>query len=210
MNEITVNDILTSNIDIYDRLFVSIQAGLGKLQILIAVCDTDIQREQITSSYERELSLDLDTYRVNLDRLEPNLPYALATILPLQKNHGIVTVFGAENLGLSSQNDESLNKFFSCLQWTREALRQFKSPIILYLPSRIANELARRSPDFWSWRNGVFKFQSEPSLIVNELPNFRFSKKRLIITPAECGSGYTNTSIEHDFVLSQTDRENLG
>jgi hypothetical protein len=102
-----------------------------------------------------------------------------------------------------------LNKFFGYLQWTREAFRQLKLPIILYLPSRIANELAKKSPDFWGWRNGVFKFQSEPSLLAAELPDFRFKKKRLTITPAECGSGYGNTSVEHDLILAQIDRENL-
>jgi tetratricopeptide (TPR) repeat protein len=41
-------------------------------------------------------------------------------------------------------------------------------PIVLWLPSRIVKELAKRSPDFWSWRNGVFQFQLEPSLVTTK------------------------------------------
>ena len=37
---------------------------------------------------------------------------------------------------------------------------------------------------------------------------FPSSKKRLRITPAEQGSGYTNTSIEHDRVMANLDVEN--
>jgi hypothetical protein len=42
-------------------------------------------------------------------------------------------------------------------------------PIILWIPSRIYAQIAKQAPDFWSWRNGVFHFQLEPSLVTNEL-----------------------------------------
>ncbi|WP_157259791.1 hypothetical protein [Chamaesiphon minutus] len=43
--------------------------------------------------------------------------------------------------------------------------------IALWIPSRIFKELGKRSPDFWSWRNGVFQFQLEPSLVTTESPD---------------------------------------
>jgi tetratricopeptide (TPR) repeat protein len=163
MGAVTTNTIALANAEIYDRLLVSIEAGIGLLQIFIAVCDADRQREQIITDYEHELAPNIQHYRVNLDRQEPSLRYAVASIQATIEP-AVVTVLGAEALGLSGWDDESLEKFFGYLQWTREALRDFQQPIVLWLPSRILKELAKRSPDFWSWRNGVFQFQLEPSL----------------------------------------------
>jgi tetratricopeptide (TPR) repeat protein len=170
MSEVTAKNIAEANAEMYDRLLVSIEAGIGLLQIFIAVCDADRQREQIISEYERELAPNLQHYRVELDRQEPSLRHAVASIVTTEKN-AIVTVLGAEILGLSGQIDESLDKFFGYLQWTREALREFQVPIVLWIPSRIFKQLAKRSPDFWSWRNGVFQFQLEPSLVTTESPD---------------------------------------
>jgi tetratricopeptide (TPR) repeat protein len=167
MSEVTVQTIAEANAEMYDRLLVSIEAGLGLLQIFIAVCDADRQREQIIAEYELELAPNLQHYRVNLDRQEPSLRHAVASIATTKEN-AVVTVLGAEILGLSGQVDESLDKFFGYLQWTREALREFQMPIVLWIPSRIFKQLAKRSPDFWSWRNGVFQFQLEPYLVTTE------------------------------------------
>jgi tetratricopeptide (TPR) repeat protein len=172
MSEATVQTIAQTNQNMYDRLLVSIEAGIGLLQIFIAVCDADRQREQIISNYERELAPNFQTYRVYLDRQEPSLRHAIASVVTSKEN-AIAMVLGAETLGLSSQQDESLKKFFGYLQWTREALRELKLPIVLWVPSRIFDRLAKQSPDFWSWRNGVFQFQPEPSLITTELIDFQ-------------------------------------
>jgi tetratricopeptide (TPR) repeat protein len=164
MNEATVRTIAQANAEIYDRLLVSIEAGIGLLQIFVAVCDADRQREQIIANYERELAPNIHHYRVELDRQEPSLRQAIARIVT-DKENAVATVSGAETLGLSGLEDRSVDKFFGYLQWTREALREFQMPIVLWLPSRILTELAKRAPDFWSWRNGVFQFQPEPSLV---------------------------------------------
>lgn len=163
MSEVTVDTIAEANAEIYDRLLVSIEAGIGVLQIFIAVCDADRQREQIIAAYERELAPTIGHYRVELDRQEPSLRYAVASVITAKEN-AVVTVLGNETLGLSGQNDRSLDKFFGYLQWTREALRRLKVPIVLWIPAHIYQELADRSPDFWSWRNGVFQFQIAASL----------------------------------------------
>jgi hypothetical protein len=68
MSEVTVQTIVEANAEMYDRLLVSIEAGIGLLQIFIVVCDADRQREQIISEYERELAPNIQHYRVNLDR----------------------------------------------------------------------------------------------------------------------------------------------
>jgi tetratricopeptide (TPR) repeat protein len=158
----TTQAIAEANHEIYDRMLVSIEGSIGLLQIFIGVCDADDQRELIISDYEKELGANVRSYRVYLERQEPSLRKAIADTVTVQEK-AVVTVLGAETLGLLGQ-DELLKKFFGYLQWTREALREFKLPIILWVPSRIFEQLANRSPDFWSWRNGVFRFWSEFSL----------------------------------------------
>jgi tetratricopeptide (TPR) repeat protein len=178
MSEAIVNTISEANAEMYDRLLVSIEAGIGLLQIFIAVCDADRQREQIIAEYERELAPAIGHYRVELDPQEPSLRHAVASVVTAQANT-MVTVLGAETLGLSGQSDESLDKFFGYLQWTREALREFQIPIVLWIPSRIFKELTKRSPDFWSWRNGVFQFQLAPALTQIEIADPRIEIERI-------------------------------
>ncbi|MBO1047233.1 MAG: tetratricopeptide repeat protein [Dolichospermum sp. DEX182a] len=167
MNTLTNESIIKANEQTYISLLVSIEAGIGMLQIFIAVCDADRQRENIIANYEKELAYIDNIYRVYLDSQEPSLKQAITQQVTLKEN-AIATVLGAEKLGSFNQ-DELLKKFFGYLQWTREALRELKMPIILWIPSRIYAQIAKQAPDFWSWRNGVFHFQLEPSLVTNEL-----------------------------------------
>ena len=44
------------------------------------------------------------------------------------------------------------------MQWTREALREFHYPIILWVNKQLKNNIIKKAPDFWSWRKGVFPF----------------------------------------------------
>jgi tetratricopeptide (TPR) repeat protein len=145
------------NQEIYEQLLVSIEAGIGILQIFIAVCDNDLQREKIISEYEKDLKPKIKTERAYLDLSEASLRKAVADVVGTNECQ-VVTVLGAEILGLLNENE--LKKFFGYLQWTREALREFKIPIILWVPSRIFDVMPRKVPDFWSWRNGVFNFNT--------------------------------------------------
>jgi tetratricopeptide (TPR) repeat protein len=163
MNNLTNQSIINANEQTYLSLLVSVEAGVGMLQIFIAVCDADRQRENIIANYEQELAPNYNIYRVYLDSQEPSLKQAITQQVTLTEN-AIAIVLGAETLGSFNQN-ESLKKFFGYLQWTREALRELKMPIILWIPSRIYNQIPKQAPDFWSWRNGVFHFQPELSLV---------------------------------------------
>ena len=169
MNTLTALSVTQSNEETYNKLLVSLEAGLGMLQIFIAVCDSDRQREEIITNYERELASTAHTDRVYLDPHEPSLRLAISQQVTVREN-GIATVTGTEGL---SERGESLEKFFGYLQWTREGLREFKMPIVLWIPARIFAQLAKQAPDFYSWRNGIFQFQPEPSFVTNELSENR-------------------------------------
>lgn len=161
MNTLTALSVTQANEETYNKLLVSLEAGLGMLQIFIAVCDNDRQREEIIANYERELASIAHPDRVYLDPQEPSLRLAISQQVTVREN-GIATVTGTEGF---SERDQSVEKFFGYLQWTREGLREFKMPIVLWIPTRIFTQLAKQAPDFYSWRNGIFQFQPEPSLI---------------------------------------------
>jgi tetratricopeptide (TPR) repeat protein len=148
------------NANVYDRLVVSLEAGLGTLQILIAVCDNSAIKKEVISRYESELEAQgVRVYRLALNLDEPSLLQALIDGKIEKNQQAIATVLGAEKLSdLGTSNREKLDSFLGYLQWTREALRGYPLPMVLWLPSALLVEIAKRAPDFWSWRGGVFNF----------------------------------------------------
>ncbi|NCR29323.1 MAG: tetratricopeptide repeat protein, partial [Microcystis aeruginosa LE13-04] len=142
----------------------------SRLNILICVCDQEKLREQIIDRYSKELEAAIPCYRIDLDQKEPSLRAAIASLVSrkpelLQSKNAVITTTGVEKLhSIQWQREKSeLDKFFGYLQWTREGLREFPYSIILWVTSTVEVNLRKKSPDFWSWRKGVFRFISPPS-----------------------------------------------
>jgi tetratricopeptide (TPR) repeat protein len=161
------------------RLIRSIEASYGELNLLICICDNPYYRDEIIHDYEAELSdKGINCDRVQIDRERPSLKQSL---LDREARHQedrpeIVTVLGIDGLlNVSTERDvdsaTTVNRsaqaqFFFSTQWTREALREFRFPVILWMTESIAGELSRQAPDFWSWRGGVFEFM-RPMAVAN-------------------------------------------
>ncbi|MDJ0660566.1 MAG: tetratricopeptide repeat protein [Crocosphaera sp.] len=155
----------------YQGLLSVIEASENTLSILIAVCDDRRLRDKIIEAYEQELSPNIASYHTRLDQNEPSLRAAIYKIVQLEafKNNEknvLLTITGSEDLLFIRNNGEKSQqeKFFGYLQWTREGLREFPYPIVLWVTNQILVNLSRKAPDFWSWRKGVFHFLPEPSL----------------------------------------------
>jgi tetratricopeptide (TPR) repeat protein len=157
---------LENNEDNFDRLMAVIEASLGMLALLIVSCEQRAFTEEIIERYEAELSPEISCYRVQLDQQEPSLRAALAALVGqnagLDQAQMVVTVTGISELidiRLKETEEKSpLERFFGYLQWTREGLRAFPFPIILWVTPAILKRMSLAAPDFWSWRNGVFRF----------------------------------------------------
>ena len=149
------------------RLVLSMQASLGKLSLLIGICDNFNYRDTLVQTYETELQAKgVVCYRVRLDHDRPSLKQALLDLweqTPEVQSDSpkIVTVLGADELlGIPLNEAKSAQeKFFFSVQWTRESLRQFQLPVVIWVTEKIATGLAQQAPDFWSWRGGVFEFR---------------------------------------------------
>ncbi|NCR45579.1 MAG: tetratricopeptide repeat protein, partial [Microcystis aeruginosa SX13-01] len=154
----------------YEGLIVSLEANQERLNILICVCDQEKLREEIIDRYSKELEPVIPCYRIDLDQKEPSLRAAIASLVSrkpelLQSKNAVITTTGVEKLhSIEWQREKSeLDKFFGYLQWTREGLREFPYSIVLWVTSTVEVNLRKKSPDFWSWRKGVFRFISPPS-----------------------------------------------
>ncbi len=164
------SSIIDQNEREYEGLIVSLEANQEKLNILICVCDQEKLREEIIDRYSKELEPVIPCYRIDLDQKEPSLRAAIASLVSrkpelLQSKNAVITTTGVEKLhSIEWQREKSeLDKFFGYLQWTREGLREFPYSIVLWVTSTVEVNLRKKSPDFWSWRKGVFRFISPPS-----------------------------------------------
>ena len=169
MNDET-SSIIDQNEREYEGLIVSLEANQERLNILICVCDQEKLREEIIDRYSKELEPVIPCYRIDLDQKEPSLRAAIASLVSrkpelLQSKNAVITTTGVEKLhSIEWQQEKSeLDKFFGYLQWTREGLREFPYSIVLWVTSTVEVNLRKKSPDFWSWRKGVFRFISPPS-----------------------------------------------
>jgi hypothetical protein len=99
----TINNPEQENQDNYDDLLVSIEAGQGRLNLLIAVADDPDLRRKIIDDYEAELQPTIRAYRVELAGEEPSLRAGVAAVVEKedylrQGGAAVVTVTGAEKL----------------------------------------------------------------------------------------------------------------
>jgi tetratricopeptide (TPR) repeat protein len=174
------------NQDNYDDLLVSIEAGKDILNLLIAVCDDTNCRDRLIAQYEAELAPDIRCYRVELARGEPSLRSAIANLVERetylqQRGKAVISVIGAEKLRFFKFSDTVRSEqevFFGYLQWTREALREFPFSIVLWVTRQIEILISNESPDFWSWRKGVFRFDTKKTAAVSKT---EFEPFRLLV-----------------------------
>jgi hypothetical protein len=178
--ELLSQDITLENEDNYDGLIVGIEANQNRLNILIAIGNCSHYRDEIIKRYQQELDANIWQYNITLKRDNPSLKQELLDLREqhpeLQtvtvKNPVLVTVTGAEQLEKESEQDI----FCGYLQWNREGLREFPYTIVLWINEDLAQKLNRQAADFWSWRNGVFHFNSLPTdpLQINLSGNMSF------------------------------------
>jgi tetratricopeptide (TPR) repeat protein len=157
--------IILANENAYENLISLIENNQNQLSLIIVSCDDLTLRQQMIDRYEQEAKLDnIQSQRIVLGT-EPSLRAGLAKLELPEAARVVVTVTGSEWLlrvkTRASDSQSDLQKFFGYLQWTREGLREFQYPVVLWITSTILLEMSRKAPDFWSWRKAVLRFASE-------------------------------------------------
>jgi tetratricopeptide (TPR) repeat protein len=166
----------------YDQLISLIENSQDRLALIIVGCDDRGVRDRVIERYEAEAKVaKIRPYRIVLGEnlsLRSGLARLAETEVDLREGKAAVfTVTGADLLMRVKSDPEmeqsELDAFFGYLQWTREGLREFRYPIVLWVSLRILQEMGRRAPDFWSWRKAVLRFGQEDQRLVaarQELP----------------------------------------
>ena len=160
----------------YDDLLVSIEANYDQLNLLIAVCDNPKFRDEIIEQYEQELDPEITRHRIRLSPEKPSLSLLINELI--QENselknakNAVITVTGTEQFRFlfkrESKQQSPQEELLGYFQWTREALRNFPYSIVLWVTSYLQQQLEQKSPDFWSWRKGVFRFTCPATSLVN-------------------------------------------
>ena len=154
----------------YDSLLSLIENNQGRLCLIIVGCDQVRLRERVIERYERDAKdVKIRPYRIMLGS-EPSVRAGLDRTFSqetyLQEGgEAVLSVLGADTLlrvKLRDEDEQSeIEKFFGYLQWTREGMREFRYPIVLWVSIRILRDMGRRAPDFWSWRKASFQFGEE-------------------------------------------------
>ena len=154
----------------YDSLISLIENNQGRLCLIIVGCDEVRLRERVIERYEREAkAVKIRPYRIMLGS-EPSVRAGLDRTFSqetyLQEGgEAVFSVLGADTLLRVKLRDEDqqseIEKFFGYLQWTREGMREFRCPVVLWVSIRILRDIGRRAPDFWSWRKASFQFGEE-------------------------------------------------
>ncbi len=160
-----------ANQDSFQDLLIAIEAGQGDLNLLLAICDDNKYREFLINNYEQFLqTMGIRSYRVQLNSEDPSIYQALANLYHSEsylqhQEKSVVTVLGTTDLlplKLGEKRSQ-LEIFCGYLQYTREGLREFPFPVVLWLTNFIHDQIAEKANDFYSWRRGVFFFTPEPS-----------------------------------------------
>jgi len=74
MQILEINDQEKLNRDSYDGLIVSVEAGQGDLNLLLAVCDDKNYRDRLTQDYEKEFEkMGIRPYRLTINPHDPSL-----------------------------------------------------------------------------------------------------------------------------------------
>jgi tetratricopeptide (TPR) repeat protein len=185
----TSESITAANEKSYESLISLIENNQNLMSLIIVSCDDLTLRQEIIGRYEREARLEnIQAKRIVLGT-EPSLKAGLVKLALPAEARVVVTVTGSEWLlrvkTRASDAQSDLQKFFGYLQWTREGLRKFQYPVVLWITSTILMEISRKAPDFWSWRKAVLRFASEsnePVLPVEQEYSSAPAAKALVYT----------------------------
>ena len=160
------------NEESYTDLVMAIEfSNPDRVSLFIAVCDVDRVQQETIDRYTQQLSSDFRAYQVNINHQHLSVSRLVSELIEQEsylQNAGkaVISVVGATGLSPFKLGTDSTKSdrdtFFGYLQWTRESFNNFHLPIVLWVSKDIYDLMLSEAPDFWSWREGVFFFKSDP------------------------------------------------
>jgi hypothetical protein len=160
------------NEESYTDLVMAIEfSDRDRVSLFIAVCDVDLIQAQIISRYTEQLKAEFRAYQIAVNSRHLSVNRSIAELVESEPyfqtgEKVVVSAIGATALASVKLDPEATKSdrdtFFGYLQWTRESFRDFHFPIVLWVSKNIYDLMLSETPDFWSWRTGVFFFKADP------------------------------------------------
>lgn len=153
-----------------------------------AKCNSPAQRREVVA----ECRVLLEPLKIRL--LEIELTEPVTDLLPVihehLSRHGDVVARGERTSSSAARTDklavfiygleqsipsrEAYPPILSALNLSRELFRQqLPYPLVLWLPDYALTALARKAPDFWAWRSGLYEFAPKRDLTDKSLAEVR-------------------------------------
>jgi tetratricopeptide (TPR) repeat protein len=158
------------NEESYTDLVMAIEfSDRDRVSLFIAVCDVDLVQSETIARYTKQLESAFRSYEVSVNSNQLSVTRSISELVECEPylqsgSRAVIAVIGATSLAsvkLDAEADKSdRDTFFGYLQWTRESFQKFHFPIILWVSKKIYDLMLSETPDFWSWRNGVFFFKA--------------------------------------------------
>jgi tetratricopeptide (TPR) repeat protein len=162
----------------YTDLVMAIEfSDRDRVSLFIAVCDIDRVQSDIINKYTEQLKPDFESYQIAVNSSQLNPSRSIAQLVDRESylqagGRAVISVVGATALAsikLDAEAERSdRDTFFGYLQWTRESFRHYHFPIVFWVSKNIYNLMLSETPDFWSWRNGVFFFKADESIATGD------------------------------------------
>jgi tetratricopeptide (TPR) repeat protein len=159
------------NEESYTDLLMAIEfSDRDRVSLFIAVCDFDLTQSKIINRYTEQLKSDFHTYQVTINSDHLSVNRSISELVDREADlqaggRAVISVVGAAALAATTRYPQAKKSdrdtFFGYLQWTRESFRDFRFPIVLWVSKNIYNLMLSETPDFWSWRTGVFFFKAD-------------------------------------------------
>jgi tetratricopeptide (TPR) repeat protein len=159
------------NEESYTDLLMAIEfSDRDRVSLFIAVCDFDLTQSKIINRYTEQLKSDFHTYQVTINSDHLSVNRSISELVESEADlragsRAVISVVGATALAATTLDPQvkksDRDTFFGYLQWTRESFRDFRFPIVLWVSKNIYNLMLSETPDFWSWRTGVFFFKAD-------------------------------------------------
>ncbi|MCK4763412.1 MAG: ATP-binding protein [Candidatus Aminicenantes bacterium] len=150
------------------RLLITLLSAPGSESIIIANCDEVELWNEIQSLLQKELrEKRIHLYHLDVTVLPAEEPLKLVTVLQQIVNGDtffrlknwakniVISIYGAENL-----NKKKTKEFISYLNFMRDDFAKIKYPVMIWVNTQLADQIAQNAPDFWSWRSAFFEFKT--------------------------------------------------
>jgi hypothetical protein len=129
------------------------ELGFPEAKFLIAVCDrTPTAGKIIQTLNDKLLKKGKKSFSISI----PVLPFPLVHLLIRAVRDAGADVVHLMDIGAVPKKD--LPRFFSELNFQRDALSGLGLPIVLWISKSQIQQLASAAPDLWSRRHGVYSF----------------------------------------------------